>query len=218
MTADTVTGQADVDDNAGDAESPESTGDAEDTQHELQADQGDDGADDRHSLGERLRWLPTRPHRQALLAGLAMMVAVAGLAGWLGWEAHRSQAIIQQRAEFLSAARQGALNLTTIDWQHADSDVHRILNSATGTFHDEFSKRTQPFIEVVKQTQSKTEGAITAAGLESASSTEAQVLVAVSVKTSSPAGPEQNPRSWRMRISVQKVGQDMKVSNVEFVP
>jgi Mce-associated membrane protein len=116
--------------------------------------------------------------------------------------------------------RQGALNLTTIDFQHADSDVQRILDSATGTFYDDFQKRAQPFVEVVKQAQSKSVGTIAEAGLEPQSITAngAQVLVAVTVKTSNAGAPEQAPRAWRMRITVQKVGDDAKVANVEFVP
>jgi Mce-associated membrane protein len=44
------------------------------------------------------------------------------------------------------------------------------------------------------------------------------VLVAVNVQTTTSGAPQQTPRAWRMRISVQKVGDDVKVSNVEFVP
>jgi Mce-associated membrane protein len=40
----------------------------------------------------------------------------------------------------------------------------------------------------------------------------------VTVKTSNAGAPEQAPRAWRMRISVQKVDDGAKVSNVEFVP
>jgi Mce-associated membrane protein len=44
------------------------------------------------------------------------------------------------------------------------------------------------------------------------------VLVAVSVKTSNAGAPQQDPRGWRMRLSVQKVGDEAKISNVAFVP
>jgi Mce-associated membrane protein len=115
-------------------------------------------------------------------------------------------------------ARQGALNLTTIDWQHAEADVHRILDGATGEFYDDFAKRSQPFIDVLKQAQAKTVGTITEAGLESETSDSAQALVAVSVQTSNAGEVEQVPRAWRMRINVQKVGDQVKVSNVGFVP
>ncbi|WP_319458230.1 MULTISPECIES: mammalian cell entry protein [unclassified Mycobacterium] len=155
---------------------------------------------------------------QSLVVGLPIVAVLVALAGWLGWRVHESHQVAQQRELFLQVGRQGALNLTTIDWHHPDADVQRILSAATGTFYDVFSKRSQPFIDVVKQAQSTTAGTITLAGLESASDTQAQVLVAVSVSVSNAGAPEQNPRAWRMRISVQKVGHDVKVSNVEFVP
>ena len=152
------------------------------------------------------------------IAGLALVVVLAGLTGWLGFRAYQSHQADEQRKLFLQVGRQGALNLTTIDWQQADADVQRVLDSATGTFYDDFQKRAQPFVEVVKQAQSKSVGTIAEAGLESESDNDAQVLVAVTVKTSNAGAPEQAPRAWRMRISVQKVGDEAKVSNVEFVP
>lgn len=164
----------------------------------------------------RLR-LRRMPHRQALLVGLPLIAVLWSIAGWLGWQLYETHRVANEHAQLLQVGRQGALNLTTIDWQHADADVQRILNSATGTFYDDFSKRSQPFIDVVKQAQSKSEGTVTAAGLESASDDEGQVLVAVSVKITNAGKPEQRPRAWRMRVSVQKVGDDMKVSHVEFV-
>jgi Mce-associated membrane protein len=110
------------------------------------------------------------------------------------------------------------VNLTTIDWQHADADVQRIVDSATGAFYDDFSNRSKPFINVVQQLNSKSTGTVTAAGLESASRDEARVLVAVSVKTSTGAAPQEELRAWRLRLTVTRVGNEVKVSKVEFVP
>ena len=178
--------------------------------------------DDSNADGDDVDVAPVqrrRSHvRQALVVGIAVVTALAALVGWLGFRAYQSHSADQQRSLFLQVGRQGAINLTTIDWQHADTNIARILNSATGTFFDDFSKRSQPFIDVVKQAQSKSVGTVTEAGLESETANDAQVLVAVTVKTSIASAPEQNPRAWRMRVSVQKVGEDVKVSNVEFVP
>jgi Mce-associated membrane protein len=156
--------------------------------------------------------------RFATLIGLVTIVGLAGLAGWLGYRTHASRQAQDQRNLFLQVGRQGALNLTTIDWQHADTDIRRILDGATGTFYDDFAKRSQPFVDVIKQTMSTTVGTITEAGLESDAPRAAQVLVTVNVKTSNAVASEQEPRYWRMRISVQEVGDQAKVSNVEFVP
>jgi Mce-associated membrane protein len=155
----------------------------------------------------------------AMVAGLVMVLALAGLTGWLGFRAYQSHQADEQHKLFLQVARQGALNLTTINWQQADGDVQRVLDSATGTFYDDFQKRAGPFIEVVKQAQSKSTGTIAEAGLESASADEGRVLVAVTVQSSNAGAPQQQPRAWRMRLTVQKTGEDeAKVSNVDFVP
>ncbi|MCW2564635.1 MAG: hypothetical protein JWQ31_3195 [Mycobacterium sp.] len=184
-------------------------------------DSADDSADyDDDALDEEAA--PAKPRmshvRLATIVGLVLVVALAGLTGWLGFRTYQSHKAEEQRNLYLQVGRQGALNLTTIDWQQADANVQRILDSATGTFYDDFQKRAGPFVEVVKQAQSKSVGTIAEAGLESESDDGAQVLVAVTVKTSNAGAPEQSPRAWRMRISVQKVGDEAKVSNVEFVP
>jgi Mce-associated membrane protein len=192
----------------------EDIGEAEDSAPELDGDDAD-GSDGASPPKAKTRM--SKPGR-AMLLGLAVVVALAALAGWFGYRAYQSQQAQAQRSQFIEAARQGALNLTTIDWQRADADVHRILDSATGEFYDDFSKRSQPFIDLVKQVKSVSVGTVSEAGLESQTADSAQVLVAVSVTTSYNGAPQPDPHGWRMRISVQKVGDQAKVSNVEFVP
>jgi Mce-associated membrane protein len=158
------------------------------------------------------------PPRLAVLLGLMMAAALVALIGILGVRAYHAHQSEMLRALYLQVGRQGAVNLTTIDWHHADADVQRILGSATGSFYDDFAQRSGPFIDVVKKVQSVSTGTVTVAGLESSTDNDAQVLVAVNVETTTSEAPQQSPRAGRMRISVQKVGNDVKVSNVEFVP
>ncbi|MCZ0730760.1 hypothetical protein [Mycolicibacterium iranicum] len=191
---------------------------------EAEAEADEDGADDEAEAdesGDEDGAPPKAPRSHvslALIAGLVGVLALAGLVGWLGYRTYESHRAEEQRNVFLQVGRQGALNLTTIGYETADADVQRILDSATGSFYDEFQQRAEPFVEVVKQAQSKSVGTIAEAGIESASENEAQVLVAVTVQTTNAGAPEQQPRAWRMRISVQDIDGDAKVSNVEFVP
>jgi Mce-associated membrane protein len=163
------------------------------------------------------RKLISAPWR-AMLLGLAIVVALAGLVGWFGLRVNHSHQAQAQRNLFLQVAKQGALNLTTIDWQHADADVHRILDGATGEFYNDFAKRSQPFIEVLKQAKAKTVGTISEAGLESETTAPGRALVIVSVQTSNNGEAEQIPKEWRMRVDVQKIGDQVKVAKVGFVP
>jgi Mce-associated membrane protein len=156
--------------------------------------------------------------RLAIYAGLIAMLALGALGGWLGYQAYQTHRAQQQRDLMLQAGRQAALNLTSIDYAEADTDVQRIVDSATGTFRDDFQKRAHAFVDVITHAQSQSQGTITEAGLESDDNNQAQALVAVSVKTTVAGTPQPQPRAWRMRINLQRVGNDIKVSNVVFVP
>ncbi|MEZ0049828.1 Mce-associated membrane protein [Mycobacterium sp. MAA66] len=155
--------------------------------------------------------------RIALPAWIALIVALGALVGWLSYGQHQRQVAEADRNLFVQVARQGALNLTTISYTEADQDVQRILDASTGAFHDDFQKRSAPFIKVLQQVHSTSTGTVTEAGLQSQDGDHAQVLVATSVKVTG-AGASEQPRFWRMRVTVQKIGADAKVSNVEFVP
>jgi Mce-associated membrane protein len=163
------------------------------------------------------KWVSSIPGPIAV--GAATIVALLGLGGWLGFRIHQDNQVQAQRNLYVQVARQTAINLTTINYSEVDADIKRVLDSATGAFHDEFQNRSQPFVEVVKKVQSKSEGTISEAGLLSSTRDQAQVLVAVAVKTSmAGAPPDQEPRRWRMRLTVDKTGDSAKVSKVEFVP
>ena len=60
-----------------------------------------------------------------------------------------------QRNLFVQTARDGATNLLTVDYQHADADAQRILASATGKFYDSFSRRKQSYIDNARRMQSQ---------------------------------------------------------------
>jgi Mce-associated membrane protein len=157
--------------------------------------------------------------RGLIAASVAAIVALLGVGGWLGYRLDEDHQVQSQRDLYVQVARQTAVNLTTINYSDVDADIKRVLDSATGGFHDEFQDRSQPFAEVVKKVQSKTKGTIAESALLSYTKDQAQVLVAVAVKTSmAGALADQEPRRWRMRLTVDKAGDGAKVSNVEFVP
>jgi Mce-associated membrane protein len=161
---------------------------------------------------------PTQVERIALVAGLVAGVLLAGLVGWLGFRAYEAHNLEAQRNLFVQGARQGAANLLTVDYQHADADAQRILDSATGKFYDSFARRKQSYIDNAQRMRSKLVATATDAGLESRNGDQGKVLVAVTVKSLDPAQAQQEPQFWRIRVTVKKMGDVAKVSDVVFVP
>lgn len=162
---------------------------------------------------------PTGPShvRLALIVGLTVVLGFGGLAGWSGFRAYQSRQVAQQRELFLDVGRQGALNVTTLSYDHIEADMQRVLDSSTGQFYDDFQKRAPALIDAAKRVQSNSSGTVTAAAWESGTATQAEILVAVTVESAIAGQPNRDPQRWRMRILVQKMGDDAKMSNVEFV-
>ena len=150
---------------------------------------------------------------------IAAVVALAALNIFGLYRDQQARRVEQRNASMVQAASEGMVDLTTIDHKQVDQDVQRILDSSTGTFHDDFAKNTASFADAAKKAQSTSVGTVTEAGVipDSVSRQEGQVLVAVTVKTANDGAPEEQPRYWRMHLTVVKQGDQTKVSNVEFV-
>lgn len=166
-----------------------------------------------------LRPLPpaNRVERFALIAGLTAGVVLAALVGWLGFRAYEAHNLEAQRNLFVQTASQSAVNLLTVDYQHADADAQRILDSATGKFHDNFARRKQSYIDHAKRARAKSVATVTDAAFDTRHGDQGWVLVAVKVTSADPAQAQQEPQYWRIRIGLQRIGDVAKVSDVEFV-
>jgi Mce-associated membrane protein len=59
---------------------------------------------------------------------------------------------------------------------------------------------------------------VNSVAVESMSDDSAVVLVAASSRVTNSAGANQEPRSWRLSVDLQRDGGQIKMSKVEFVP
>ncbi|MED5814013.1 Mce protein [Mycolicibacterium sp. 050232] len=198
---------------APEAEVPESEAETESTE----AAEPDTGAAEPAPVAAAPKRRGFRRSTSAGIVGGLLVVALLALTGWLGYGYYQVHHEQQRRAMFVDTARAGATNLTTIDWEHAEDDVQRVLDVSTGKFYDDFERRSKSFLEVVKQIKSKSVGTVTSSGLESYSNDKADVLVSVTVRSTNAGVPEQKPQVWRMVVTVQDIEGKAKVSNVEFI-
>ena len=167
-----------------------------------------------------------RVPRVAGLSGLSMPLAAAtivaicallGASGWMLWHHHTVVAERQRSAAYVAAARQGVINLTSLDFNNAKEDVQRVLDSATGEFKDDFQRRADDFASVVKDSKAVAQGSVRATAVESMSKDSAVVLVLANERITNSAGAKDDPRAFRFRVTVVRDGDQLKISKVEYV-
>ncbi|WP_068177808.1 hypothetical protein [Mycobacterium sp. UM_CSW] len=170
------------------------------------------------SVTEQAAWR----RRMPLLAAIAAVIGIIAFVGSSAYMVlqHRDTTRHQQReAAFVAGAKQGVLNMISLDFNKAKADVQRVIDGSTGEFQTDFQQRANDFISVVIQSKAVTEGTVHAAALESMNDNSAVVLVsATSQVTNSPPGKDEPPRIWRLRVTVADVGGKYKMSKVEYVP
>lgn len=123
----------------------------------------------------------------------------------------------QRRTEVLQAARQHAVNFTTLDHQHLDRDLGRVLDGATGEFKEQFRAGTKDLSELVTANQAVSEGEVLEAGIVSDDEDSARVLVVADSTVTNSAGPDPQKRHYRLQLDLVRDGGRWLVSDLQFV-
>jgi Mce-associated membrane protein len=157
--------------------------------------------------------------RAAALAAAALLIgALLALTGLMLVKHNEAAATRAQDRKLIEAASEGIVALLSIDHDRAEADVQRILDLSIGAFRDDFASRAGDFIATAQKGKSVTKGAVTAAALESTGNDNAVVLVAATSQVTNASGARDDPRPWRMSVTVSRDEDQWKMSNVEFVP
>lgn len=170
---------------------------------------------DTESRGRR-KWIPAWP----VLAVAAAVVAICGLlaaSGFMLWSSQREADRAATDAEY-AAARQGVINLMSLDFNQGEADLQRLIDSTTGDFRADFEASKDDFLTVMNESKVVTEAEVRATAVEQTGKDTATVLVAASSQVTNSAGAEQQPRAWRLSIDVARDNGQVKMSKVEFVP
>jgi Mce-associated membrane protein len=162
--------------------------------------------------------LPERrtPVMFVVVLGLVLvLLAVAALIGALKLRdtARRDDA----RAAALGAARQEALNLTSIDMRDVDGDVKRVLDGATGTFAKDVQQQSAQIKSVVVANQAVSEVSVVDAALVRCDLQTATALVVISGTLKNKAAPSGRPNSYRMQLDLERHGTRWLTSALQFV-
>ncbi len=166
----------------------------------------------------RRRWLSV-PSRSAIgkAAAILLICSFAALSGLMMFHHHKSTERQQRASAFIAGAKRGVVNMISLDFSKAKEDVQRVIDSSTGKFRDDFAQQSADFTKTVEQSKVVTEGTVTAAALESMNDSSALVLVSATSRITNLPTPQQ-PRAWRLKVTVTEDGGQYKMSKVEFVP
>ena len=161
------------------------------------------------------RAVPVRP----LLLGMLVVVAVAAVVlsatalSRLSAASDRSD----RREAILDSARQQAVNFTTLDYQHLDRDLGRVLAGSTGDFRTQFKAGTKNLTDLVTQNQAVSRGEVLDAGIVSSDDDSARVLVVADSTVTNAADSQPQKRHYRMQLDMVRSGDRWLVSDLQFV-
>jgi Mce-associated membrane protein len=174
---------------------------------------GDDTEVARRRWWSRISW--------PKVATAVAVVAICGLftvTGLMIWQHQKVGAQRAHQTQLVDAARNGVTALLSIDYNRAKADVQHVIDLSTGTFKDDFTKGADDFVKTAQQSKAVTVGSIKSAALQSDNGDTGVVLLAASSTVTNANGAHQDPRAWRMSVTVTRDGNQYKMSNVEFVP
>jgi len=186
------------------------------------ATEGAAGADAK-SAASRLRrrwsWRLRRPTRKAVGVGTAIMLICASFAasGYIVWQ-HRT--LVQQRQhaeEFAAAAREEVATLMSIDPAHAAENVQHTIDDTTGALKSQLEATSGYMAKNAQDAQVTTKATVQDVAVESMTDNSAVVLVVAKSDTINPDKSVRPPVFWRLSVNIDRDGDRLKMSKLDFV-
>ena len=170
-------------------------------------------------LRGRWRWRLRRPSRKAVGVGTAIMLICASFAasGYIVWQ-HRT--LVQQRQhaeEFAAAAREEVATLMSIDPAHAAENVQHTIDDTTGALKSQLEATSGYMAKNAQDAQVTTKATVQDVAVESMTDNSAVVLVVAKSDTINPDKSVRPPVFWRLSVNIDRDGDRLKMSKLDFV-
>ena len=170
-------------------------------------------------LRRRWRRRLRRPTRKAVGVGTAIVLICASLAasGYIVWQ-HRT--LVQQRQhaeEFAAAAREEVATLMSIDPAHAAENVQHTIDDTTGALKSQLEATSGYMAKNAQDAQVTTKATVQDVAVESMTDNSAVVLVVAKSDTINPDKSVRPPVFWRLSVNIDRDGDRLKMSKLDFV-
>lgn len=158
-----------------------------------------------------------RGRHVAVSAAAVLLCALVGLSGFMAWKDHAADQTRQREAEAAAVARQGVVNIMSLDFTNAQGDIQRVLDSATGKFKEDFESESEFLVEALEKSKVVTEVTVSGVAVESSSEDAAVVLVSAKSQASNAEDDRRDPQQFRVAVTLARDSGALKVSQVDFL-
>lgn len=162
---------------------------------------------------------PQRPRSMAaIVVALTMAVLALAAGGFAATQLIRSEPSPPVAAPrwqpYVDYGKTFAVDLMSLNYETADRDAERIINGSTGQFQKDFIEQREEFKKTAVDSRVVTTATVNAAALDSfdEDNQTARVLIVATTKQT-----DQEPRAWRLQLTIEKQGDGYKASTAEFV-
>ena len=170
-------------------------------------------------LRRRWPWRLRRPTRKAVGVGTAIVLICASLAasGYIVWQ-HRTLVQRRQHAEeFAAAAREEVATLMSIDPAHAAENIQHTIDDTTGALKSQLEATSGYMAKNAQDAQVTTKATVQDVAVESMTDNSAVVLVVAKSDTINPDKSVRPPVFWRLSVNIDRDGDRLKMSKLDFV-
>ena len=151
--------------------------------------------------------------------GIAIAVVCASLAasGYMVWQ-HRSLVERQQRAaDFSAAAREEVAALMSIDPEHAAQNIQHTIDDCTGALKSQLEATSSSMVKNAQDAKVTTKATVQDVAIESMTADSAVVLVVTKSDTVNPDKSMRPAAFWRLSVNLDRDGDRLKMSRLDFV-
>ncbi|WP_328518136.1 hypothetical protein, partial [Mycolicibacterium arseniciresistens] len=154
----------------------------------------------------------------ALFLAVLCTFALLAASGYMIREHRQADRDAQLAAEYTAAGRQAVVTLMSLDFNKAEEGVQRIIDNSTGKFREDFQQQAETFAQVAQDSKVITEVTVNSAAVTTMTDDTANVIVSATSRVTNAAGANKDPRGWRLSVDLERDGDQVKMSRVEFVP
>lgn len=155
----------------------------------------------------------------ARVAGILLTAGALTVTGLMLWQHRKAADHRHLEAEYVAAARQGVVNLMSIDSTAAKETVQRLIDDSTGKFQANFKDSSDDLIKAMQDAKVVTKVTVNDVAVDEIDGDTAILIVAATSERQDAQAPKEDkqPRVWRVVLTVVRDGGDIKMSDVEFV-